>query len=183
MNPKTSAEVAERPERRAAAAVGRLGRRPPGRVAAARAPLERHAVRVAEQPRPHHRRQLVADGLGELGRPRPVASVRSYSRNGPPRAVKRSRPSRHLRHEVVAGLRGRVGCVLGREHPDEGGHSVVVGVGVALGLVGGGSAVGDGEEPAEQPDRHQHEEQLVPPALVGERATQRCRSRTSQRLT
>src|SRR3546814_4414436 len=35
-------------------------------------------------------------------------------------------------------------------------------------LVTGGPAVGDGEQPGEQRDRQQHEEYLVPAALMGE---------------
>ena len=163
--PEDDGEVAQRPQRRAATAVGCLGGRPPGRVTRRRTPPEGHPVRGAEQPRPHHRRQLVPDGLGDL------ALVAHLDRALV--LAERTRPRReatvvdeHLGHQVVAGLAGD-GVLIGREHPDEDAHSSSSASAFALGLPAGGPPVGDREEPAEQRDRHQDEEQLVPPALVG----------------
>ena len=133
MNPKTSGEVAQGPQRRAC----RGGRVPRAATTTACGPgrgRRRSAIRygVAEQPRPHHRRQLVPDGLGDLA---VVAHLE--------RALvlaERTRPRReatvvdeHLGHQVVAGLAGDAGAPRAGA-PGRGRSLLVVGVGVALGL-------------------------------------------------
>src|SRR3546814_14480036 len=49
-------------------------------------------------------------------------------------------------------------------------------------LVTGGPAVGDGEQPGEQRDRQQHEEDLVPAALMGEHRGDHRAARASGRV-
>ena len=109
--------------------------------------------------------ELVADRLGELAvGARLERALVVGERPGARREATLVDP--HLDDEVVAGLAGgRV--LLGGDHRDEDGHPSSSGSASRSASHVRRAPVGDGEEAAEEPDRHEHEEQLVPTALVG----------------